>query len=76
MTITGNTTLANLPCGEHKVTVYAIDNVGNIGSETIAFTILEPEAEPFPTTLVATASVIAVAVVGIGLIVYFKKRKH
>jgi len=75
VTVAGNTTLANLPYGEHNVTVYATDNVGNIGSETIIFTIAEPEAEPFPTTL-AAASTIAVAVVGVGLLVYFKKRKR
>ena len=34
-----------------------------------------PEPEPFPTTLVIV-SVITVAVTGIGLLVYFKKRKH
>jgi hypothetical protein len=39
-------------------------------SETIVFNI-----EPFPTTIVI-ASVITVAVVGVGLLVYFKKRKH
>ena len=76
VTVAGNTTLANLPYGEHNVTVYATDNVGNIGSETITFTIAEPEPEPFPTTLVAAASVAIVAVVGAGLLVYFKKRKH
>jgi hypothetical protein len=75
VTVAGNTTLANLPYGEHNVTVYATDNVGNIGSETITFTIAEPEPEPFPTTL-AAASTIAVAVVGVGLRLYFKKRKR
>lgn len=35
-----------------------------------------PEPEPFPTTLVVTASLSSVAIVGIGLLVYFKKRKH
>jgi hypothetical protein len=33
-----------------------------------------PKVEPFPTTLVV-ASVVLVAVIGIGLLVYFKKRK-
>jgi len=33
------------------------------------------EKEPFPTTLIV-ASVITVAVVAIGLLIYFKKRKH
>jgi nitrous oxidase accessory protein len=33
------------------------------------------EPEPFPTTLVATSSA-TVAITGVGLLVYFKKRKH
>jgi hypothetical protein len=75
VTIAGNTTLTNLPCGEHNVTVYATDEAGNIGkSETISFTIEEPP-EPFPTTVVI-ASVVTVTVIGLGLLVYFKKRKH
>jgi hypothetical protein len=37
----------------------------------------EPESlEPFPTTLVAGASVATAVVVGVGLLVYFKKRKN
>jgi hypothetical protein len=74
VTIAGNTTLENMPYGEHNVTIYATDNVGNIGSETINFTIAEPP-EPFPTALVV-ASIVSVALIGIGLLVYFKKRKH
>ena len=73
--VSGNTTLANLAYGEHNVTVYATDNVGNIGSETITFTIEEPEPEPFPSTHVI-ASIITAAIVGVGLLVYFKKRKR
>ncbi len=34
------------------------------------------EPEPFPTALVAAVSVVVTAVVGAGLLVYFKKRKH
>jgi len=34
-----------------------------------------PEPEPFPTTLIV-ASVITVVVIGVGLLVYFKKRKR
>jgi hypothetical protein len=34
----------------------------------------EPQSEPFPTTLVIVTSVI-MAVIGIGLLVYFKKRR-
>jgi hypothetical protein len=67
-------TIANVTKGVHKVTVYANDTYGNMGaSETVTFTVAKPE--PFPTTLVV-ASVITVAVVGVSIVVYFKKRKH
>lgn len=72
VTVTGNTTLTELPNGLHNVVIYANDTVGNMGmSETITFTIAAPET--FPTLPIA-ASVIAVAVAGAGLLVYLKKR--
>jgi hypothetical protein len=75
ITVTGNTTIAGLSNGLHNITVYAKDEFGNMGaSETIAFTIAVPE--PFPASLVITASVASIAVVGVVLLVYFKKRKR
>jgi parallel beta-helix repeat protein len=76
--ITGNTTLNGLSYDSHNLTVYAIDKTGNKGaSETITFLITEEtEPEPFPTALVAVASITSITVIGIGLLVYFKKRKH
>jgi hypothetical protein len=72
VTIAGNTTLTDLPNGDHNVTVYAQDITGKVGaSEILCFSVEVPE--PFPITLVAAASV-SVAVVGVGLLVYFKKR--
>jgi N-acetylneuraminic acid mutarotase len=72
ITISGNTTLTGLANGDYALTVYAKDEAGNVGtSETILFTV----DVPVPTTLVI-ASVITVAVVGVGLLIYFKKRKH
>jgi hypothetical protein len=38
-------------------------------------TVVLPPPEPFPTTIVI-ASVVTVAAVGVGLFVYFRKRKH
>jgi hypothetical protein len=74
VTIAGNTTLSELPNGSHNLTVYVTDRSGNTGaSETIYFNVEVPE--PFPTTLFI-ASVITVAVVGAGLIIYFKKCKR
>jgi hypothetical protein len=73
VTIAGNTTLANLPYGEHNVTIYATDEVGNTGaSEIIVFTVEEPES--FPTNMVI-APAASVAFVGAGLLFYFKKRQ-
>jgi hypothetical protein len=75
VTAAGNMTLTRLSNGAHNVTVYAADEAGNMGaSETVTFTVAVPE--PFPTVPVAAASVAAVAVVALGLLVYFKKRKH
>jgi hypothetical protein len=77
VTVAGNTTLAGLSCGVHNVTVYAWDEAGNAAaSETVYFTIMEPEPEPFPTLFVGTVSVGAIALVGASLIIYFKKRKR
>lgn len=69
--VSGNTTLAGLPEGEHSVTVYAQDNAGNIGaSATIYFSV----KVSLPTVVAAVA--VSVAVVCIGLLIYFKKRNH
>jgi hypothetical protein len=74
VTVAGNTTLSGLINGVHNVTVYARDEFGNTGvSETVWFSVV---AEPFPTALVAGVSGASVAVIGLGLLVYFKKRKH
>jgi len=72
--ISGNMTLAGLAVGVHNLTVFGFDASGNRGaSEAIYFSI----KEPFPTIAVAVVvSVVTVAVVGVGLLVYFKKHKH
>lgn len=73
-TIAGNSTLTDLSNGVHIITVYAWDTQGNVGaSETIMFTVAKPAS--FPTTLVPTVSVASVAVIAVGVLVYFKKRK-
>jgi hypothetical protein len=72
VSIGGNTTLADLSNGEHDITVYATDIVGNTGvSETVHFNV----EVPFPTTMVI-APIASVAVVGAVLAIYFKRRKR
>jgi N-acetylneuraminic acid mutarotase len=76
VTVAGNTTLAGLSYGAHNLTVYAVDVAGNTGvSETIGFSVAE-EPEPSPVIPVAAGSVATIVVVGVGLLVYFKKRRH
>ena len=73
VTVTGNTTLTGLSDGEHNITVYTTDIAGHTGaSETVHFSV----KVPFPTALVATASGASLTIVGVGLLVYFKKHKH
>lgn len=76
LTLYENTTFNNLSYGGHNLTVYVWDMAGNPGiPETVLFNIAVPEPETFPATLVI-ASLITVTVEGIGLLVYFKKRKR
>jgi hypothetical protein len=67
-------TLTGLAEGTHSIVIYANDTTGNMGaSETIFFTIVqETRSESFPTIIVIAP--IASAAVGVGLLVYFKKR--
>jgi hypothetical protein len=75
ITIAGNTTIDGLSNGLHNVTVYAADLLENIwNSETTYFTVEVPE--PFPATLVAVASGASVTVIGVGLLIYFRKRSE
>jgi N-acetylneuraminic acid mutarotase len=74
VTIDGNTTIAELSNGLHNITVYAKDSFENTGaSEAISFSVDVPES--FPTLVVTAVAVASLAVVGIGLLVYFKKRR-
>ena len=68
-TVTGNTNLLGLSVGQHTLKLYAKDAYGNPAtSKTITFSI----ADPLPSLLV----VVAVSSAAIGVLVYFKKRKH
>ena len=72
MTISGNTTLADVPNGFHNVTVYAWDEAGNKGaSETINFTVAVPILPvPFSVIAIAIAFIVVVA-----LLIFFKRRR-
>jgi hypothetical protein len=78
VTIAGNTTLAGLSDGSHRLKVYANDTDGKTGtSETIYFTIAQTQpqpSEPLPITwIVAAIAIIAIGVAAV--LVYFKRIK-
>jgi hypothetical protein len=89
VSVAGNSTLANLPNGEHNLTVYAKYSQGSIGaSKNTAFSIAkqEPlptvtapfaivEQEPFPTAIVTSVAGASIAILAMGLFYYYKKRK-
>jgi hypothetical protein len=75
----GQANLSNLSDGSHSLIVFIGSSDVNgvsigIGTEAKVNFAIEPE--PFPTTLVATASGVSAALVCLGLLVYFKKRKR
>jgi hypothetical protein len=77
VTITGNTTITDISSGLHNITVYANDVYGIGGaSETSYFTVTsEAETETF-LTIIVVATVATVAVLSVGLLLYFKKRSR
>jgi hypothetical protein len=81
---TWNTYTEPFLLSENKIIYYrSLDSAGNTGITASISPNVEsnnpitpqPEPEHFPTILI-TASLITVAIIGIGLLVYFKKRKR
>ena len=69
--ILSNISISGISAGAHNLTVYARDDVGNISSEVIYFSL----EEPFTTTLFEIAIVIIV-ILFLGVLAYYlKKRK-
>ena len=79
VTLTGNSTIANMPNGLHSITVYANDTYGNFGaSKTIAFTVETPGIETSSTIEVFATIAVSIAVVCVvaSLLIYRKKCKR
>ncbi len=84
VTVSGNTTLAGISEGVHRLTVYANDSVGRKGSsEAVFFSVKQEtkeifvdEPESFPWLSFATVSLaVAAFVVVVTAVVYSRKRK-
>jgi hypothetical protein len=74
--IGGNITLTGLSYAVHSLSLHVVDTSGNTGDYgTFTFSVVKPE--PFPTTILILAYIASVAaIVSLGLLVYFKTRKH
>ncbi len=68
-TIIGNVTLPALPDGSHYLTLYAIDEIGNISWQTVYFNIA-----PFPMVIFAATAAIVTIALAAGYL-FFKRRK-
>ena len=78
VTLDGNATLNGLAYGSHSLVVYANDTAGNMGS-TGNIEFIVAKLESFPVVFISIAAVVVVAVaavIGAGLLVYFKKHKR
>jgi nitrous oxidase accessory protein NosD len=79
VTVSGNSTITEIPNGIHNITVYTKDTFGNIDtSDMVNFSIdvvSLSKQEPLPIMPVVIASVAVVALLAAGLLVYFKKRR-
>jgi hypothetical protein len=73
ITITGNTTLIGLSNGEHYLTIYTNDTLGNsYASQTIAFSV--KTTDPYLTIVVIVIPIAIVCLIA-GLLIYRRHRK-
>ena len=77
ITITGNTTITNLNNGFYTLTLYANDTYGNVGSQTVNFTVEKPQTGIFVSTVIIAVIAVPVLVVCfiVGLLLFRRHRK-
>jgi hypothetical protein len=72
----GNITLTNLSLGTHSLILRFGDILGNIGNESVQFTVAERLPQTFPMAPIVATSAVSVALAVALAAVYFKKRKR
>ena len=79
--ISGNTTLTGLPEGYHNLIIYARDAAGNIGRSNYVVFNVNTQPSPTPNSIKENSTLtiiilgLVLAVVVVGLLVYFSKHK-
>jgi hypothetical protein len=74
VTVTGNTTIDNLPNGAYNLTVYATDTYGNVGNQTVNFTVKTQESFGSVADILAIA--VAAIIIGVSLGILRNKRHN
>lgn len=72
VTIVGNTTVIELSNGKHVMTIFANDTTGNLGSETVFFTVDTYKQESFSAWILAAI----VATLAVGSIIFISIRRY
>jgi nitrous oxidase accessory protein NosD len=80
ITVTGNFTVANMTSGMHNISIYANDTFGNMGVQTVNFTVELPTPTPtnlpiVPQTLPIIAIVAVLAIIVVSLLLFKRHRK-
>ncbi len=74
VTMTGNSTLTNLSDGSHNVTVYATDEAGNTGNQTVNFMVEKPQMFGNVLSIAAVAIPVAAVCLIAGLLLYRRQQ--
>ncbi len=69
--IVGNVTLPALSNGAHRLTLYAVDELGNLAEKTVSFNV-----SPFPTVAIAAVVTIVIIVLASGYLLYNHKKSN
>ena len=73
VTLTGNTTLAGLSFGAHRLSVYANDTLGNMGKTEVAFEVKQETPQLGITE--ATLGLLSISLIAIAVLVLKKRKK-
>jgi hypothetical protein len=74
-TINGNTTLTGLQDGDHKLTVYATDEAGNVRtSETIDFDVQVPLSPQVAFAVIPPMAIVLIG--GLSVLIILRKRNQ
>jgi ABC-type Fe3+ transport system permease subunit len=71
-----NVTISNITIGIHNITVYANDSYGNVGSQTVNFTVEKQQTEIFVNTIIIAVITVPVAIIClVAILLVFRRHR-